>query len=143
MRHIHPKIHICKQLYAAMGIVFSFWHSENFEVAFISSFMLPLFDFWTSREISQGKLLRKASKQIKLCELVIYWYTRFSEVLVLFDFVLNIECNLSVLFHMDTSILCIMCIEKSKSINPGFDDFRQVLIFGDTQFSYYNTITKP
>ena len=79
-----------KQLYAAMTIVFSFWDSENFEVALISSFMLPLFDFWTYSVNSSEKVLRKASKQIKICELVIYWYTRFTEVLVLFDFVLNI-----------------------------------------------------
>ena len=120
-----------KQLYAAMTIVFSFWDSENFEVALISSFMLPLFDFWTYSVNSSEKVLRKASKQIKICELVIYWYTRFTEVLVLFDFVLNIVWHLSVLFDIDTSILSIMCIQKSKSINPAFNDFRQGLIFGD------------
>ena len=98
-----------------MTIVLSFWHSENFEVALISSFMLPLFDICTYRVISSVKPLRKARNQINFCELVIFGYTRFTEVLVLFHFVLNIAANLSVLFQKDTSILCIMCIKKNKS----------------------------
>ena len=114
-----------------MTIVFSFWDSEIFEVALISSFILPLFDICTYRVISSVKLLSKANKHINFCELVIYWYTRFTEVLVLFHFVLNIASNLSVLFQKNICILCIMRIKKSKSLNPAFDDLRQGLIFGD------------
>ena len=100
-----------------MTIVFSFWDSENFEVALISSFMLPLFDICTYRVISSVKPLRKARNQINFCELVIFGYTRFTEVLVLFHFVLKTKGHLSAFFHMDTSILCIMYIVKSKSNN--------------------------
>jgi len=87
-----------KQLYAAMTIVLPFWPSEIFEVALISSFMLPLFDIDTYRVISSVTLLRKTRNQINFCELVIFGYTRFTEVLVLFHFVLNIAFHLSVLF---------------------------------------------
>ena len=64
------------------------------------------------------QLLCKAGKQVNFCELVIFGYTHFTEVLVLFHFVLNIDDNLSVLFQKDTSTLCIMCIKKSKSFYP-------------------------
>ena len=104
-----------------MTIVLSFWRSEIFEVALISSFMLPLFDICTYRVISSVKPLRKARNQINFCELVIFGYTRFTEVLVLFHFVLKTKGHLLVVFHKDTRILCITCIQKSKSLSPAFD----------------------